>query len=974
MALPALGAVLGNAGRIAGSEIAAGGGRSAVMSTLKKSAADYIRQQGPRAIFNATGANRVPILNRAMGAYESYRGNQVATRAREAAEVIARQKEKAKEEAKRQKEEEKAKSPQNEEAKAAAKERRKEAAEERRRAEEERERQETLAKEKHDEAHQRATDKLNNENAGFLRTIASNTEETVTLLRNGVGGGGKGEGGSGGLMSTIMTIVGLLSMASPALMSKIATAVLPKSLLNLGGKLMTGARGAAGTVLGAGKSVLGAAGRAIGIGAAGATGARVAAGGLLTRGASAASGLASVAGRSITSAAGGIRGVAGGMVGKSIGKSVLKKIPLLGAVVGLGLGAKRAMAGDWTGAGMEAASGLASTIPGLGTAASLGIDAALMGKDAMNAKGATAGITTPSTPTKTAAPATAAVPSRAASIADNDPLKSVALSLSSMLALMTDKDQGIYVQQVKGAFDKDPIEEMEKKGFFNRMFGGDTPRSTGRSYTAGTSSTGRASSAGYGSGAPVRNRTIGNRTSGTNEMLIRAALEDQGITDTNAQAAILANFQAESNLEPINENMNYSGARLMEVFGTKYFKDINDANAVAAQGPEAIGNRVYGGRMGNAADEGYKYRGRGFVQLTGKDNYAKYSQMVFGDDRLVQNPDLLLDPQIAAQVSAAYVRDRTKGDYTVENVTRGIAPRNIDRAIAHRQSLVGNFLDGAPGQGGGSPMDGLVQGVTADLYAQTQAAIDRNVGYQMGAKNLASGRIDCSGWVATINQNMISSLQEEADGVDLREAKKLMSRASGGGAAGIIQTLSQASGELLHGANLDGVEDLREGMAIGIRGGRHARGRFNDIGHIVQVVKDPTTGELMISESSSSGGGVKLTKASDWMARQDPSKLYGADTYAALDSVTNGGFRNALQSSQGSLAPTLAQSQAEVEQAKVQNQAPVVIAPQTTNVTQAAPQGGAQPASGLGAPLQTRNPTTSIAAVNNSRMSRTMAW
>ena len=68
-------------------------------------------------------------------------------------------------------------------------------------------------------------------------------------------------------------------------------------------------------------------------------------------------------------------------VGKGLGKSVLKKVPLLGALVGGLFAIERAVKGDWIGAMGEAASGLASTVPGLGTAASLAIDGALMAKD-----------------------------------------------------------------------------------------------------------------------------------------------------------------------------------------------------------------------------------------------------------------------------------------------------------------------------------------------------------------------------------------------------------------------------------------------------------------------------------------------------------------------------------------------------------------------------------------------------------------
>ena len=69
---------------------------------------------------------------------------------------------------------------------------------------------------------------------------------------------------------------------------------------------------------------------------------------------------------------------------KSIFKSLLKKIPILGALVGAGFSIPRVLEGDYEGASMELASGIASTIPGLGTAASVGIDAALFAKDMKN--------------------------------------------------------------------------------------------------------------------------------------------------------------------------------------------------------------------------------------------------------------------------------------------------------------------------------------------------------------------------------------------------------------------------------------------------------------------------------------------------------------------------------------------------------------------------------------------------------------
>lgn len=69
---------------------------------------------------------------------------------------------------------------------------------------------------------------------------------------------------------------------------------------------------------------------------------------------------------------------------KAVGKSLLKKIPLIGAVAGIGFGIHRAMRGDFAGALGEVASGVASTIPGVGTAASLAIDAGLAARDVKN--------------------------------------------------------------------------------------------------------------------------------------------------------------------------------------------------------------------------------------------------------------------------------------------------------------------------------------------------------------------------------------------------------------------------------------------------------------------------------------------------------------------------------------------------------------------------------------------------------------
>jgi putative chitinase len=89
----------------------------------------------------------------------------------------------------------------------------------------------------------------------------------------------------------------------------------------------------------------------------------------------------------------------------------------------------------------------------------------------------------------------------------------------------------------------------------------------------------------------------------------------------------------------INENLNYSADGLKRVFGKYFPGDL--ANSYAKQ-PEKIANRVYGNRMSNgdeASGDGYRFRGRGYIQLTGRANYTKFAQFI-GED-VTTNPDLV---------------------------------------------------------------------------------------------------------------------------------------------------------------------------------------------------------------------------------------------------------------------------------------------------------------------------------------------
>lgn len=115
-----------------------------------------------------------------------------------------------------------------------------------------------------------------------------------------------------------------------------------------------------------------------------------------------------------------------------------------------------------------------------------------------------------------------------------------------------------------------------------------------------------------------------------------------------------AQIKHESNLKPINENLNYSSTGLLSTFG-KYF-DAKSA-AIYARNPEKIANKVYANRMGNGDEnsgDGWKYKGRGFIQITGKSNYTALSKSTGKD--YINNPGLLLN-EADAMLSALWFWD-----------------------------------------------------------------------------------------------------------------------------------------------------------------------------------------------------------------------------------------------------------------------------------------------------------------------------
>ena len=153
-------------------------------------------------------------------------------------------------------------------------------------------------------------------------------------------------------------------------------------------------------------------------------------------------------------------------------------------------------------------------------------------------------------------------------------------------------------------------------------------------------------------------------------------------------AHFFAQIEHESGFKPIAENLNYSSSGLIRVF-RKYFTDL-EAIQFANQ-PQKIANRVYANRMGNGDEksgEGWKYRGRGFIQITGKINYHQLSNDT--DINYLKNPDLLLT-EADSMISALWFWKKAGLNKLADkDDIKGITKRINGgfNGLAHRQELL----------------------------------------------------------------------------------------------------------------------------------------------------------------------------------------------------------------------------------------------------------------------------------------------
>ena len=138
----------------------------------------------------------------------------------------------------------------------------------------------------------------------------------------------------------------------------------------------------------------------------------------------------------------------------------------------------------------------------------------------------------------------------------------------------------------------------------------------------------------------------------------KTLFDSYNVNTSLRKAHFMAQIEHESGLKPVSENLNYSADGLGKTFA-KYFPTKEICNSYA-KNPIAIASRVYSSRMGNGSEtsqDGWKYRGRGFIQLTGKDNYLVLSKETKID--FVANPDLLMQ-ESNALISALWFWNKHK--------------------------------------------------------------------------------------------------------------------------------------------------------------------------------------------------------------------------------------------------------------------------------------------------------------------------
>ena len=163
-----------------------------------------------------------------------------------------------------------------------------------------------------------------------------------------------------------------------------------------------------------------------------------------------------------------------------------------------------------------------------------------------------------------------------------------------------------------------------------------------------------------------------------NIALLRKKMSEAGFS-LEKQALILGQAKQETgDFKRLKEDLNYSAKGLLATFPSR-FKKLGDAQKVVNGGTAKIAEAIYGKRadLGNTEEgDGDRYRGRGFVMITGRSNYGMVGKALYPDDPeiYINDPELLESPDEAAKASLAYLDLRAKDAKTAEDYTRALNP------------------------------------------------------------------------------------------------------------------------------------------------------------------------------------------------------------------------------------------------------------------------------------------------------------
>lgn len=181
-----------------------------------------------------------------------------------------------------------------------------------------------------------------------------------------------------------------------------------------------------------------------------------------------------------------------------------------------------------------------------------------------------------------------------------------------------------------------------------------------------------------------------NLNTGDTRLLIEVGRRRGLLRNQLAYVLATVRYETGGKMKPVRENMNYRAERILEVFGAKHSAKVTKAEAQKLAGnPQALAERVYGlgnptkaAELGNTQKgDGYKYRGGGYEQRTGRKNFRRVG--------LESNPDKIVDP---AEAALAVIKDMVEGNYTGVKLSDYITLQKSDFTNARR---VINSLDSA---------------------------------------------------------------------------------------------------------------------------------------------------------------------------------------------------------------------------------------------------------------------------------------